>query len=481
MTTPTTLSSRRTATRPASEVRRRRVSSGSGVLSAQVTTSELMTLFTGACERSWPIAWSRFSRVTSPTSRSSSSTRIPLWRWRWHSTIACETVSSGATKRAGRDMISAAVGSGRAAPGSASRTSFRASASVPRWTAEAACGCPPPPSAPATAAASSSGTRARLTQKTRPSISTRQTSAWASVRSTILCARLETPSTYVGQATGATSTSSPPTEWLSSAATSASSSARSSSASGARRYCATMSWRAPWRRHHASASASRSATPGIAERARVLVDAEGEDGGLERRHLELALGEDPDHRRRQRAVVGEHEVLGLDPVRRLAGVVVEDDDLDLGVAGDALELAEALRLHRLDDDQPADGVEVDAPGLRDLELVRVQAVELAHVAVERAGERDDRARIEPPRGEHGRERVEVRVRVGDDDVHGWKVRPGRAVSPFLRMRTVQLGTHGERGVLPPKCLRNSAQLSPRSWRSRSSSRCPRAARSSRRS
>ena len=186
--------------------------------------------------------------------------------------------------------------------------------------------------------------------------------------------------------------------------------------------------------------------PGIAERARVLVDPEGEDGRLERRHLQLALGEDPDHRRRQRAVVGEHEVLGLDPLRRLAGMVVEDDHLDPGIAGDPLELAEALRLHRLDDDQPADRVEVEPPGLRDLELVRVQAVELAHVTVERAGERDDRARIEPPRGQHGRERVEVRVRVGDDDVHGWKVRPGRAVSPFLRMRTVALGTHGERGV-----------------------------------
>ena len=65
-------------------------------------------------------------------------------------------------------------------------------------------------------------------------------------------------------------------------------------------------------------------------------------------------------------------------------MMVEDDHLDLGVAGDALELAEPLRLHRLDHDQAADGFEVDPAGLDDLELVGVQAVELAHVAVERA-------------------------------------------------------------------------------------------------
>ena len=61
---------------------------------------------------------------------------------------------------------------------------------------------------------------------------------------------------------------------------------------------------------------------------------------------------------------------------------------------------------------------------RSLELVRVQAVELADVAVERT-DRDDRAGIEPARGEHRRERVEIGVPVGGDDLLG----PHRLILP----------------------------------------------------
>ena len=80
---------------------------------------------------------------------------------------------------------------------------------------------------------------------------------------------------------------------------------------------------------------------GVREGARVLVDAEREDGRLERRHRELALREHADQRRRQRSVVGEHGRLGRDPVGELVTVVVEDDLLDLRVEGDGLEVAEA--------------------------------------------------------------------------------------------------------------------------------------------
>ena len=65
----------------------------------------------------------------------------------------------------------------------------------------------------------------------------------------------------------------------------------------------------------------------------------------------------------------------------------------------------------LDDDQAADRVGVEARGLDELELVRVEAGELAHVAVERAREADDGVRVEPARGQHRRERVEVGVPV----------------------------------------------------------------------
>ena len=54
---------------------------------------------------------------------------------------------------------------------------------------------------------------------------------------------------------------SPPRCASPAAASSASRSPRSPSLSGAWRYCAIMSWLAPCRRHHASASASRSETP----------------------------------------------------------------------------------------------------------------------------------------------------------------------------------------------------------------------------
>ena len=72
-------------------------------------------------------------------------------------------------------------------------------------------------------------------------------------------------------------------------------------------------------------------------------------------------------------------------------------------------------MHGLDDDEPLDRRQVELGRLADVELVGVQAVELAHVSRQRARERRDRARVEPPHGEHGRERVEVGVRVRGDD------------------------------------------------------------------
>ena len=58
------------------------------------------------------------------------------------------------------------------------------------------------------------------------------------------------------------------------------------------------------------------------------------------------------------------------------------------------------------------------------ELLRVQAVELADVAVQRT-DRDDGAGIEPARSDHRRERVEVGVPVGGDDLLG----PHRLIVP----------------------------------------------------
>ena len=122
-----------------------------------------MIAFTGAWERPCAIALSRSSRSATPTGRPSSVTRIPLWAWRWQSTIASATATSGATERGGRDMIASRPD--RLAPRGGERTrrpARRASSSGPRKIADAACSWPPPPRASATAAASSSGERLRV-------------------------------------------------------------------------------------------------------------------------------------------------------------------------------------------------------------------------------------------------------------------------------------------------------------------------------
>ena len=157
----------------------------------------------------------------------------------------------------------------------------------------------------------------------------------------------------------------------------------------------------------------------IRQRAGVLVNAEREDGCLERRRLELALREHADECRRQRSVVAEHRALRRDPVGRLAAVMVEDDGLHGEVARNGLEVSEPAGVRRVDGDQPADRVDLQPRRLDDrAELVRVQAVEVADVPVQRAGERDHRVRIEPTRGQHRREGVEVRVAVRGDDFFG---------------------------------------------------------------
>src|SRR5690242_5936986 len=210
--------------------------------------------------------------------------------------MAAATVSSGVTARAGLAITSRARSGLRTASPSPPSSRLCASSTPPRKIADAACACPPPPSVAAIAPASRSAVRLRTTAKTRLSISTRSASAWQSVRSTILCARCEIPSTYRGQETAATRISTP-------------------------------------------ASLCVSARRGrVRERAGVLVDPEREHGRLEWRDRDLAFGEDAHERRRQRAVGGDDRVLGLDPFGQLRDVVVEDGLLHVRVERHRLEL-----------------------------------------------------------------------------------------------------------------------------------------------
>jgi hypothetical protein len=174
----------------------------------------------------------------------------------------------------------------------------------------------------------------------------------------------------------------------------------------------------------------------VRERTGVLVDPEREGGRLHRRDAELALREDADERRRQRSVLREHRVLRRDPLGELARVMVEDEGLDVGIERHRLELAEASRMRGLDDDQATDRVELEPSGFDDPQLVGVEPVELAHVSVERPGDARDGARVQPPGGEHRRESVEVGVAMCGDDVlsaHLGSIVPvarGRIVTPL---------------------------------------------------
>ena len=110
---------------------------------------------------------------------------------------------------------------------------------------------------------------------------------------------------------------------------------------------------------------------GIAERAGVLVDPERENSRLQRRHLDLTLGQDRHHRRREGPVFGTDDVVRPHPVELVFNMVVEQDDFDLRIARDALEVSKPSGMRRLHDDEPLDGAQVDTALLRDLQLLRV--------------------------------------------------------------------------------------------------------------
>ena len=104
----------------------------------------------------------------------------------------------------------------------------------------------------------------------------------------------------------------------------------------------------------------------VRERARVLVDPEGERRRLEGGRAELALGEDADERRRQRSVVRQHGLLRMHPLRGVGvRVVVEQRLLHGRVERDLLQLAEAGSARRLDDDEAPDRVQLEPRDLDD--------------------------------------------------------------------------------------------------------------------
>ena len=108
--------------------------------------------------------------------------------------------------------------------------------------------------------------------------------------------------------------------------------------------------------------------------------------------------------------------------------MVEDDDLDVVALAERRELADAVRVHGVDEHETADGGEVDVGRVDDRHEVGVQGLELAHVAVHGAAETDRGLRIQLARGDHGGKGVEVGVGVGGDelaDLHSGSIREVR--------------------------------------------------------
>ena len=167
----------------------------------------------------------------------------------------------------------------------------------------------------------------------------------------------------------------------------------------------------------------------VRQRARVLVDAEREDRRLERRDGDLPLGEDADERRRQRTVSRTGRRCQASPTRANRPHDGRRRPSPQPGRGPPARARQTARIRRLDDDQPANGVELETRRLDELQLLGVQPAQLPDVAVERAGDADDGPRIEAAHGEHRRERVEVGVRVrGDDGLgpHGTEIVPLRS-------------------------------------------------------
>ncbi len=136
------------------------------------------------------------SRATTPTISPPEATGTPEVPRRRHSARASSMVLSASTNQGGDDMMSAARGPAAMPSASAAPSRARAPSSVSsRTSAEAAWAWPPPPRAAITAATSKAAVRLRPTANTRPSISTSITIAGLSVRSVILEARVDTPST----------------------------------------------------------------------------------------------------------------------------------------------------------------------------------------------------------------------------------------------------------------------------------------------
>ena len=224
------------------------------------------------------------------------------------------------------------------------------------------------------------------------------------MRSTILCARFETPSTYSGQRTAAMRTSSAATG--SSRSMRCVRSSRSPAASGVWRYSVTRSWRAPWRRHQASASTSRWVV--------VAYVSEPVSSWMPSAKAVASSGVGCSSRSARMptsVVVNAPSVeMTADSAETQSGTPCSPwwSKSTVSTAGSSATLSSSPSREavvHLDDDQPPDRVELETARLgHGSELVRVQAVEVADVPVQRGEPRRRRP------GTGGAQRASLRRR-----------------------------------------------------------------------
>ncbi len=167
---------------------------------------------------------------------------------------------------------------------------------------------------------------------------------------------------------------------------------------------------------------------GVSERSGVLVDAQQEEGGLDRRRgvarLVQELGQQGAGGPRLRVdpAAGDRQVA-------LGGrVVVVGPELDGGVGGEPLgDHADPVALDDVAEHQSGDArrIHLLGPELGERELLAERPLEqTANRLLLRAGEEDPGLGVELARHEHGARGVEVGAQVGGDDLHAGSSLPG---------------------------------------------------------
>ena len=117
--------------------------------------------------------------------------------------------------------------------------------------------------------------------------------------------------------------------------------------------------------------------------------------------------------------------------------MVEDHRLDVRVAPPPRDRRGATPTWSRRRSAAEDRLRLQPRGLNGVELVRVQAVELADIAVQRALDRNDRVRMKPPSGERRSERIEIRVSRGSAAMTSGAFTPNCCLGGLVERRSSQ--------------------------------------------